>query len=575
MRMPKTVIALATALIGMSASAIAQVSATARFIPEKIFIDETATYEIVINGSRSVAQFSPPEVAGLSYISTSRRSNMSFINGRMSSNVTFSFGVRASDPGTYTIESFNVGGVDIPAATLEVVPMSEERQKLLEERQRQQREAQKQLLGMELRLPEGPFYVGQAVPIQISSYLRNDLGGEPIAQPQKQGDEFTIAPFPERPVVENQPPYRRFHWPNVLTPVKAGKFQITFTEPFIVGRTIFNQQQVELSTEPVSIDVQPLPNAGRPPDFTGAIGDFSVNKPTLDADRMQVGEPVTLRVEVKGEGNFDRMSAPVLAEDAGWRSYPPEESFEASNAFGNQGSKIFNYVLIPRSETITETPSLTFSFFKPEAGEYAELNIAGLPVTVLPAPPGSEPRFELKPKTVAPRGPELLPIKDGLGYTTSTLQPLFYRPAFWIVQLVLLAVVLAVYFKRKRHLRLMNDPDYARSLKARRALQKAMDAAVAAANKKDADAFYAAAQNAIQQACSSSLKREAESLTLLEIQNHMQNRGISPEISQSVSTIFEARDALHFGGLRSGSVDYESELGQLRKAIAVIQGGER
>lgn len=552
--------------------------ATARFSPERIYPDETATYEVNIEGARGVGNINLPSVEGLNIISQSQGSNMRVINGTMSTSVTLSYGMQAEEAGTYTMPSFKVGSVTVPATKLEVLPMTAARRQELEERERRQREAQREIIGMDLLLNEGSIYVGQAVPMRLTIYARSDLYTEPLARPVKEGDAFTIAEFTERPTersgVRNNRRYREFVWENILTPLKAGTFPLQFKEAFVIGRSFFNHQNIELSSEPREVEVLPLPTEGQPFSFDGAIGNFSIERPTLDATRLQAGEPLTMRVVVSGEGNFDRMGPPMLEDSVDWRVYPPEDSFRMEDPFGYRGVKTYEFVLIPKSESVTRTPPLRFSFFEPETAEYVELKPEPLAVEVLPAPPGSRPAYAPKRDT-RQRGPTLLPLMSELGDTRASLRPIFVNPLFLAAQVVPLLAILGLFFWKRQQLRLDTDRDYARRLRARREVPQQLQVAEKAVSKGDATAFFEAAMRAIQEAVAPDLRREPESLAQFEVEAFLASRGASEEALTTVQTCFEAADAIRFGGIQAGHLDLAAEFSRVKRLVTVMGGDKK
>src|SRR5207302_5896153 len=80
-----------------------------------------------------------------------------------------------------------------------------------------------------------------------------------------------------------------------------------FSDPFSV---LGERREVTVKSETIPLEVKPLP-AGAPPTFAGAVGNFSM---TADANpkRVQVGDPVTVKVEIAGGGTFARVCAPGL-----------------------------------------------------------------------------------------------------------------------------------------------------------------------------------------------------------------------------------------------------------------------
>jgi hypothetical protein len=66
-----------------------------------------------------------------------------------------------------------------------------------------------------------------------------------------------------------------------------------------------------LTSEADAESVLPLPSANRPVDFSGALGQFTIAA-EASPDHVTAGDPITLRLTVTGEGNFDRESSGLL-----------------------------------------------------------------------------------------------------------------------------------------------------------------------------------------------------------------------------------------------------------------------
>ena len=119
---------------------------------------------------------------------------------------------------------------------------------------------------------------------------------------------------------------------------------------------------------------------GAPPTFTGAVGNFSL---TADANpkRVQVGDPITVKVEVAGRGNFDRVSAPDLTDESGWHKYPPSSNFKQDDDVGISGTKTFEMVVSP-NEKKSVLPPVAFSYFDPVKDKYVTLETQAVPLVV-------------------------------------------------------------------------------------------------------------------------------------------------------------------------------------------------
>ena len=109
-----------------------------------------------------------------------------------------------------------------------------------------------------------------------------------------------------------------------------------FGDPFwqnLFGATI--PKDINVTSPAQELTVRELPAEGRPADFHGAIGTFSIASDVSPA-KADVGDPLTLRMRVTGSGNFDRVDSSMLDHLDQWKTYPPKSSFNTSDPFGLQ-----------------------------------------------------------------------------------------------------------------------------------------------------------------------------------------------------------------------------------------------
>jgi hypothetical protein len=381
-------------------------------------------------------------------------------------------------------------------------------------------------------------------------------------------------------------------WHILVTPLKSGDQTLQLTQPLMImvqgrnndpfGSGVFGpmqfgfaqQQQVNIESTPLDLNVQSLPEEGRPTHFTGGIGTFSVEEPSLSTNDLQVGSPVTLKLTVSGQGNFDRLRPPVLDLGTNWRSYTPKDSFEPKDATGYHGIKTFEYVIMPLSENISELPGPEFNFFNPETKAYVELPLKSIPVKIRPAAPGqtvplpvvmNAPAVPTKPQLVGPH------IEAG---TWQSPQPrlALQSPVFWATQVIPAIALAGLVITRRRKLRLENDPVYARQLKAFQQATAHVAEARAVAAKGQVPEFYTIAQRALQEAATHDRLNAAAAMTWQEFDAHLAAKNFSTELRQQVREIFDAGDALRFGGLSPDQADLTQATERLDKLVKKLLG---
>ena len=132
-----------------------------------------------------------------------------------------------------------------------------------------------------------------------------------------------------------------------------------------------SQVPAVIVSNPVEIEVLPLPEEGRPRSFTGLVGRLGVSA-SIDRSSVETNDAVTLEIIVEGEGNLRGLEAPVIDFPADFEVFPPEvsESIDRSG-FRVRGSRTYQYVLIPRSPGEKVIPPVEMSYFDAESGLYA------------------------------------------------------------------------------------------------------------------------------------------------------------------------------------------------------------
>ncbi|MHB8954336.1 MAG: BatD family protein [Pirellulaceae bacterium] len=121
---------------------------------------------------------------------------------------------------------------------------------------------------------------------------------------------------------------------------------------------------------PLSFDVRPIPSAGRPPSFSGAVGrNFSLD---VSANRsvVRVGDPISLTISVRGDGNIEKVSLPNL----GGSDALPEDLFqlpseEAAGTFDGR-AKQFKVNVRVKDQRVTQIPPISFAWFDPSLEQF-------------------------------------------------------------------------------------------------------------------------------------------------------------------------------------------------------------
>ena len=140
------------------------------------------------------------------------------------------------------------------------------------------------------------------------------------------------------------------------------------------------QGRKTLKTKPLTLTVQPLPEMGRPVDFSGPIGEYQISA-ELERGWVEVGSALTLTVRVSGRGNLQVGDAPKSPTIPGVMVSGPNFSYDAMPT-----SMAYVYTLTPLRTGTLRIPVITYAYFDPNRATYVTIQTAPIRLSVRPDP---------------------------------------------------------------------------------------------------------------------------------------------------------------------------------------------
>ena len=138
----------------------------------------------------------------------------------------------------------------------------------------------------------------------------------------------------------------------------------------IFGQVLSNTVNKTVSAGKVKINVRPLPNQGRPDNFSGAVGNFDLLVNTTKKELL-ISEAFQLNIEIKGKGNFNLFNFPSINLPATLEVYEPERIEKLKTNFqGINGSLKDQYTVVPSSPGKYAIPKISFTYFDPKDSSY-------------------------------------------------------------------------------------------------------------------------------------------------------------------------------------------------------------
>jgi hypothetical protein len=138
------------------------------------------------------------------------------------------------------------------------------------------------------------------------------------------------------------------------------------------------------TSEPHEIVIRPLPEAGRPDDYSGLVGHFDA-RVRSSARSVALGETLTIEVRITGDGTLAGFKLPPLPEDSGLRAYDDAPELTAAMNDGEYRSvAVFRRAVVAEREGQLEIPALRIPVFDPSAEAWVNLETRALTIKVTP-----------------------------------------------------------------------------------------------------------------------------------------------------------------------------------------------
>ena len=440
----------------------------------------TATVGESVNLSINCTNFSPssqpilPSISGLRFSSAGTSRKFQLGGGGRTSTYTFNILVTPLKPGNYSISPIQVRHetrlLKPKPLKLLVLPAGEKPKP---------GNNQSQNAYVRLLPSKTTAYVGEVIPIEIQLFF---IDGVNVQMPELIADGFNIAAFPKHKQTRMQKGnqiYQVLTFRTAATPLKAGKLQLGPVKQGMVLRvrqkqnrrspfnnsfdgifTRYQQVPVTLEAKAQTITVKSLPTTNKPASFNGAVGRYTMQSKASPLE-VTVGDPVTLNIQISGQGAIDSLNLPKL-DWPSFKSYEPSVTTNKNNPLGLLGTRTFEQVVIPESDKITEVPRIEFSFFDPVTAQYRVLAKGPFPLKVNPSDEPIAPLVggNTARETSEPDSPpqtDILTIQHHLGSLGQAL-PLVARPNFWLLQSIPLLLWLGALLWRRKTNALANNP---------------------------------------------------------------------------------------------------------------------
>ena len=314
-----------------------------------------------------------------------------------------------------------------------------------------------------------------------------------------------------------------------------------------------------------SLTIQVDEPEGKPADFTGAVGRFTLAA-KLSHSQVPKNTPVSLHVTVGGTGNFSMLRQPEVTFPNGFDAYDAKKTEHVQlTADGLSGSVTFEYVAVPqRMGTYTISP-VRLTYYDLDSHTFQSLLTDSLHISVLPGGAATNAMTDYTGGQPS-QGSDIRALRSGTTLPDAS-RSLFGSTAYFLILVgtVLLAGVLFLLLRYR--FRRKADVVSALARRANRVAVKRLRKAEKLMKTNIYAPFYEETQHALWGYVADKLNIPADQLSRATVSQRLQAYGIV----QSVATRFiEAIDECEYARFAPGDVQVSMEP-LYNKAVAVIE----
>lgn len=406
--MPKHTTHIITLLLGLLAMltgpAVAQgdpVTVEVELSRSRVYVGDELTYQVIVRNADNppTPQIAFPASVRAQYHGRTSQSftSMQSINGRTRTvtDQRFSF--------QYTLTALEQGTISIPAPTVTIDAQQYTGQAASFESLFPVKSDDDDL---EMHIDRNEIYQNQTIEVSCVWWIGDQtsdfsLSSTPIPDsfelrgtnpPNRGGQRVTFELHGEQIAgvvdsgIHNGREMTRFAFSFSITPTQTGSFDLgplraVFTRLSGAGRGY----RAYAESKPIRLTVNPVPDAGKPDGYTGAIGEYQLRTMASNTT-VNVGDPITLTLRINApEPMVGVDNAPSISTDPrftdrfkiaseGWREVLPRQD----------GQRVYGITIRALDASVDQIPSIRLPSFSPASGSYKVFESQPIEIAVNP-----------------------------------------------------------------------------------------------------------------------------------------------------------------------------------------------
>jgi len=364
----------------------------------------------------------------------------------------------------------------------------------------------------------------------------------------------------------------------VLYPQKTGKLtieplslDITVEVPSnrrdVFGRSFMSTVNRTVASRNRVINVKPLPENGKPENFSGAVGSFDF-KVTTNKESLKATEALELKVSVSGKGNLKLFRLPKPTLPSALEVYEPEHSEKVNTrTSGMQGTISDSYTVVPNFQGSYPIPNVSFSYFDLKTKQYKTLTSERLIIEVNEGPQSTGSTNNtpgvLTENIIPANLNSFSSFKTSTKFQPIISEPFFNSNLFWFLLLGPFLLIPFIMFVVKRRTTRALDVTGNKIRKTNRLARKYLSNAKKSLGQKEQ--FYNALERALHNYLKSKLRLETSEFNKEKIEELLGNKNINSATLEGFISLLTSCELARYTPL--STVDMQNDY---KKAAGVI-----
>jgi hypothetical protein len=354
----------------------------------------------------------------------------------------------------------------------------------------------------------------------------------------------------------------------LLYPQKSGKLtiepldlevalQVPTNRRNMFGR-VYHNTSTKLSTGVQNVDVKPLPEAGKPANFSGAVGAFDLIV-TTDKTAIRQGETIEMDVVVSGKGNLELFSLPKPIFPSSLEVYDPIPKKQITVGLSGMNGKVSEkYTIIPQFQGKYIIKPMRFSYFDLDTKTYKTIASQEITLDMIDGPVGNQSAQDdtIAKNEATPQSHfKFIELKTNLKPVVK--QDFLFSARFFVwLLLPLLLIPVLIFAKNKKEER-DSDVEGNKVRSTNKLAKKYLSEA--RKNQQDKEKFYNSLEKALHNFLKAKLKIETSEMSKDKISEILLQRKANVQAIQDFISLLENCELARYAPSSSVAIqqDYE------------------